>query len=94
MTAKFTIKDTFIITGRGLVLAGMIEEGMVVTGDYIEFDAFERRRKRRIKGVSGMRKADDEEMNVGLLIECENENEVFELRKWRPDNELGIIGRE
>ncbi|MBT1706533.1 hypothetical protein [Chryseosolibacter indicus] len=94
MTAKYRIKDTFIITGRGLVLAGTIEEGVVVTGDYIEFDAFEKKRKRRIIGVSSMRKADDKEMNVGLLIKCDNEDEILELRKWRPENELGIIVKE
>jgi translation elongation factor EF-Tu-like GTPase len=94
MAAKYRIKDTFIITDRGLVLAGTIEEGVVLTGDYIEFDAFDKKRKRRIKGVSAMRKVDDEAMNVGLLIECENEKEIHELRRWRPDNELGIIVKE
>lgn len=91
MTAKYRIKDTFIITGRGLVLAGTIEEGVVVAGDYIQFDAFDLKRKRKITGVSSMRKADDKEMNVGLLIKCENEEEILELRRWRPENELGII---
>lgn len=94
MTAKYRIKDTFIITGRGLVLAGTIEEGVVVIGDYIEFDAFDKKRKRKIMGVSSMRKADDKEMNVGLLIECENENEIHELRRWRPENELGILTKD
>jgi translation elongation factor EF-Tu-like GTPase len=94
MTAKYRIKDTFIITGRGLVLAGTIEDGVVVTGNYIEFDAFDQKRKRRITGVSSMRKADDTEMNVGLLIKCENEDEILELRGWRPENELGIIVKE
>ena len=94
MGAKYRIKDTFIITGRGLVLAGTIEEGEIFTGDYIEFIAFGKTRKRKITGVSGMRKADDERMNVGLLIECENENEKVELRRWRPQNEIGIISKE
>lgn len=94
ITAKYRIKNTFIITGRGLVLAGMIEEGEIFTGDYIEFKAFDKTRKRKITGVSGMRKADDETMNVGLLIECENENEIVELRRWTPQNELGIIGKD
>ncbi|MBL0741361.1 hypothetical protein [Chryseolinea lacunae] len=91
MISRFRIKDTFIITDRGLVLAGTIEEGVVYFGDYIEFDAFGKKRKRRIKGVSSMRKADDETMNMGLLIECENESEMLELRRWRPENELGIL---
>jgi translation elongation factor EF-Tu-like GTPase len=94
MTAKYRIKDTFIITGRGLVLAGTLVEGVVLTGDYIEFDALEKKRKRRIKGVSDIRKADDEQMNVGLLIECVNENEILELRRWSPENEIGIISKE
>jgi translation elongation factor EF-Tu-like GTPase len=91
MTGTYRIKDTFIITGRGLVFAGTIEKGVVVAGDYIEFEAFDKKRKRRIKSVSGMMKANNEEMNVGLLIDCENENEILELRRWRPENELGII---
>jgi hypothetical protein len=41
-----------------------------------------------------MRKADNKEMNVGLLIECENENEVHELRRWRPENEPGIFTKD
>jgi translation elongation factor EF-Tu-like GTPase len=94
MTAKYRIKDTFIITGRGLVLAGTIEEGVVVTGDYIEFNAFEKKRKRRITGVSSIRKVDDKEMNVGLLIKCDDEDEILELRRWRPENELGIVIKE
>jgi translation elongation factor EF-Tu-like GTPase len=94
MTTKYTIRDTFIITGRGLVLAGTIEEGMILTGDYIEFDAFGKKRKRKITGVSAMRKADDEAMKTDLVIECENENEMGELRRWRPMNEVGIITKE
>jgi len=93
MAAKYRIKDTFIITGRGLVLAGTIDEGVVITGDYIEFDAFDKRRKRKITGVSSMRNV-DKEMNVGLLIECETEDEIQELRRWRPDNELGVLTKE
>jgi translation elongation factor EF-Tu-like GTPase len=94
MVAKYTIKDTFIITGRGLVLSGKIEEGEVRPGDFIEFNAFNKTRKRRITGVDFMRKAEDKEFNVGLLIKCENEDEILELRKWRPQTEIAIITQE
>ena len=42
MVAKYRITNLFKITGRGLVLAGYIEEGVVHIGDHIEFKVFEK----------------------------------------------------
>ena len=94
MKAKYIIYATFIITGRGLVLAGKIVEGSVFTGDYIEFEAFQKKRRKKIIGVSGMRKTQNETLNTGLLIECENKAEIDELRRWKPADALGIISKE
>ena len=91
MKAKYKINDTFKITGRGLVLAGHIEEGLIYIGDYIEFDAFDKRRKRKITGIEYIRKAIPDKTNTGLLIKCEDDNEIDELRTWRPNGEIGII---
>jgi translation elongation factor EF-Tu-like GTPase len=94
MTAKYRIKDTFKITGRGLVLAGYIEEGIVLTGSYIEFSAFDIKRKRKIIGVEGVRQANPDKANTGLLIECVDKNEIDELRSWRPKDDIGVITRD
>jgi putative acetyltransferase len=89
----YAIEDTFNITGRGLVLAGRIVEGNINTfaGDYIEFTAVNRLRRRRIKGVemfSGPRVGFSK---IGLLIQCEDKAEIEELRAWRPFNEIARI---
>lgn len=92
-TAKYIIKDTFKITGRGLVFSGHIDDGVIHLGDYIEFRAFDKGRKRRITGIEGTNKATPDKTNTGLLIKCEDENEIDELRTWRPDGDIGLISR-
>jgi translation elongation factor EF-Tu-like GTPase len=94
MKAKFRILDTFTITGRGLVMAGYIEEGIFETGDYIEFSAFDKKRKRKITGISSFYKPNPHVMTTGLLIKCDDENEIDELRRWRPKDEVGAISEE
>jgi translation elongation factor EF-Tu-like GTPase len=94
VTAKYIIKDTFKITGRELVLTGHIEEGVIYLGDYIEFTAFDKGRKRRITGIEGITKATADKTNTGgLLIKCEDENEIDELRTWRPNADVGVISK-
>ena len=94
MQTKYRITDTFKITGRGLVLAGYIEQGEVSPGDYIEFTMASKRRKRKIIGVEGIRTANVTTSNTGLLIECEDENEINELREWRPKDDVGMITKD
>jgi len=93
MTAKYRIKDIFRITGRGLVLAGYIEDGEVSVGDYIEFNVFEKTIKKRISGVEGIRKANFEKTNTGIFIECNNENVINELVQWKPKDDIGLISK-
>ena len=86
---KYVINDTFKIIGRGMVLAGFIDEGSVTVGDYIEFTAFEKPRRKRITGVEGITISNPSRANTGLLIDCEDDSEMDELRLWRPK---GIVG--
>ena len=91
MIAKYRIKEIFKITGRGLVLAGYIEDGEVSVGDYIEFAVYGKIIKRRISGIEGIRKVNSEKTNTGIFIECNNENEINELVQWRPKDDIGLI---
>lgn len=89
----YVIEDTFNITGRGLVLAGRIVEGniAVFAEDHIEFMARDRLRRRKIKGIPMFSGSCANFSKVGLLIQCENKEEIEELRAWRPFNEIARI---
>lgn len=89
--AKYLIADTFKITGRGLVLSGQILEGVISTGDTIEFPAEYYLRQRRIIGVEGIRKSPPDEINTGILIRCKNDAEIDELRNWKSNNTVAIV---
>lgn len=91
LTAKYAIKATFRITGRGLVLAGFITEGTISISEYIEFTAFDKLRSRRIIGVEGLTVAQPSPVNTGLLIKCEDDAEIDELRNWQPENTIALI---
>ena len=93
MTAKYIIKEVFQITGRGIVLAGHMEEGTVLTGDFIEFTALRRKRKRQITGVNYIRKPNEKD-KVGLLIKCADDKEIDDLRTWKPNDSVGVISKE
>ena len=90
-TAKYLIADTFKITGRGLVFAGYITDGLVSIGDTIEFVALSSMFQRRIIGIEGITKSQPDKINTGLLIKCNNEAEIDELRNWKPGNIIAII---
>ncbi len=65
------IEDVFSITGRGTVVTGRIERGIVHTGDEIEIVGFRETRKTVVTGVEMFRKILDEGMagdNVGCLL--------------------------
>lgn len=91
LMAKFEIQTTFRITGRGLVLAGFITEGTISVGEYIEFTAFEKLRRCRILGVEGLTVSQPSQVNLGLIIRCENDTEIDELRNWQPGNTIALI---
>ena len=75
-TAKYQIADTFKITGRGLVFAGQIIDGQISLGDYIDFPFKNELRRRKITGIEGMTTAHPEKVNTGLLIKCNNPEEI------------------
>jgi putative acetyltransferase len=89
----YAIEDIFKITGRGLILAGRVVEGNIniFTGDHIEFMALDRLRRRRIKSVELFSGSHVDFSKIGLLIQCENQEELEELRAWKPFNEIARI---
>ncbi|MCD6065551.1 MAG: hypothetical protein K0S33_377 [Bacteroidetes bacterium] len=85
--ADLIIHDAFMITVRGLVLAGIIEQGDFSAGDHIEFMLSGTLRSYRIQGVELIRRdpsADWQKQKVGLLIgslEPEEEQKIKEACK-------------
>ncbi|HOM87473.1 MAG TPA: elongation factor Tu [Spirochaetota bacterium] len=73
------IEDVFSITGRGTVVTGRIERGMVRTGDEVEIVGFGETKKSVVTGVEMFRKILDEGMagdNVGCLLRGIGKEEV------------------
>jgi elongation factor Tu len=73
------IEDIFSISGRGTVVTGRIERGMVKVGEEIEIVGFGETRKRVVTGVEMFRKILDEGQagdNVGILLRGTDKDEV------------------
>jgi elongation factor Tu len=73
------IEDVFSITGRGTVVTGRIERGVVRTSDEVEIVGFVETRKSVCTGVEMFRKLLDEGMagdNVGCLLRGVAKEEV------------------
>jgi len=73
------IEDVFSITGRGTVVTGRIERGMVHTGDELEIIGFKETAKTVCTGVEMFRKILDKGMagdNVGCLLRGTAKEEV------------------
>ena len=73
------IEDVFTITGRGTVVTGRIERGIVNTGDKIEIIGFTETRETVCTGVEMFRKILDEGRagdNVGCLLRGVEKKEV------------------
>src|SRR5437870_3186573 len=65
------IEDVFSIKGRGTVVTGRIERGVVKTGEEVEIIGFRETRKTTVTGVEMFRKLLDEGRagdNVGVLL--------------------------
>ena len=89
-SAKFKIGDIFRITGRGIVIAGKIEEGSFQSGDFIELNINGEIKNRLIAGIDGFSRRPENEI-IGILIRCENEAEELEIRAWKPDGFIAQI---
>lgn len=90
---KFRIADTFRITGRGLALVGQIIDGRISPGDVIEFNALSYIRTRQITHVEEVRFHEPRPTNTGLIIKCEDDSEIDELRNWKPENVEALVFR-
>jgi elongation factor Tu len=73
------IEDIFTISGRGTVVTGRVDRGMVKVGEEIEIVGFGETRKRVVTGVEMFRKLLDEGQagdNVGILLRGTDKEEV------------------
>ncbi len=73
------IEDVFTITGRGTVVTGKVEQGVIHTGDEIEIIGLRDTKKTTCTGVEMFRKLLDEGQagdNIGALLRGVDKNEV------------------
>jgi elongation factor Tu len=73
------IEDVFSITGRGTVVTGKVEQGVVHTGDEIEIVGIKTTQKTTCTGVEMFRKLLDEGQagdNIGVLLRGTKKEEV------------------
>lgn len=73
------IEDVFSITGRGTVVTGAIEQGIVKVGDEVEIVGIKETQKTTVTGVEMFRKLLDEGRageNVGVLLRGTKKEEV------------------
>ncbi len=74
-----SIEDVFTISGRGTVVTGRIDRGMVKKGEEVEIVGFGETKKRVVTGVEMFRKILDEGQagdNVGILLRGTDKEEV------------------
>jgi len=73
------MEDIFTISGRGTVVTGRVERGVVKVGEEIEIVGFGETRKRVVTGVEMFRKILDEGQagdNIGVLLRGTDKDEV------------------
>ena len=73
------IEDVFSITGRGTVVTGKIEQGVINTGDEVEIVGIRETQTTTVTGVEMFRKILDQGQagdNVGLLLRGTGKDEV------------------
>jgi elongation factor Tu len=73
------IEDIFSITGRGTVVTGRVERGVVKVGEEVEIVGFRDTRKTVVTGVEMFRKLLDEGQagdNIGALLRGVDKDEV------------------
>ena len=89
IVAKYQIYGTFKITNREyIVIAGIIIEGKISIGDYISFSYNGKYFKKKINGIEEILSPN---VNIGLLIDCHNENEILEILNWKSKNIVALI---
>ena len=73
------IEDVFTITGRGTVVTGRVEQGIVNTGDEVEIVGIRDTQKTVVTGVEMFRKILDEGRagdNIGALLRGTGKEDV------------------
>ena len=73
------IEDVFSITGRGTVVTGRVERGVVKVGDEVEIVGLRETRKTVVTGVEMFRKLLDQAQagdNIGALLRGVGKDEV------------------
>jgi elongation factor Tu len=73
------IEDIFTISGRGTVVTGRVERGVIKVGEDVEIVGFGETKKRVVTGVEMFRKLLDQGMagdNVGILLRGTDKDEV------------------
>lgn len=76
--ASFTLQDVFKITGRGLVFVGVITDGVIYIGNFIEFYFKGESLIRRISGMDMPSRGRTD--LTAFLIACESEAELDAFR--------------
>lgn len=92
--SRFEIHNTFRITGRGIVLAGLILNGEFNVGDVVEFSFNGQIITRKIKAIDNKMRVTKGNANTGVMIECLNDKEINALRDWNPNLTIGEIYNE
>ncbi|MEZ5321623.1 MAG: elongation factor Tu [Microthrixaceae bacterium] len=78
-TFLMPIEDVFSITGRGTVVTGKVEQGVIHTGDEVEIVGLKETQKTTCTGVEMFRKLLDEGQagdNIGVLLRGTKKEEV------------------
>ncbi len=89
--SKFLISETFKLTNRGIVLAGIIQTGTIKKGDFITFKINnDIHLKSEILNIEAI-KSVNPNINIGLIINCISENEIEQMEKWKPNNQVALI---
>ena len=79
MPFQMPIEDVFTITGRGTVVTGKVEQGIINTGDEVEIVGLKPTQKTTCTGVEMFRKILDQGQagdNVGVLLRGTKKEEV------------------
>jgi translation elongation factor EF-Tu-like GTPase len=85
----FSIEDSFVITGRGLVLDGQLVAGQVATGNYL---VFEHNTYWKIAGVNFIDRHNRTE-SFGLLMETPTASQQEFIHKGIVGIEVPIVSR-
>jgi len=91
---KFRIKDSFKLTGRGLVVLGDFLEGKVKIGDYLPFNTGTQNVTMQIASVEMADNISTKEYWVGFLFVYKDEQQRNELQVLKLQEQIVDILRD